>query len=98
MQFRPNIAEHDFQTKLRHIQKFLTKQLQVRILIKMVGRENLHKELALNILDKIEAGTSKLGRMDQRRLDGRNFMTTISPFKNNQANPTVQKIDPPLTT
>ena len=82
MQFRPNIAEHDLQTKLRHIQKFLTKQLQVRIVVKMVGRENKHRDLALVILDKIEAGTKDLGRMDpNRRLDGNNFFTTISPYK-----------------
>ena len=82
MQFRPNIAENDLQTKLRHIQKFLTKQLQVRIVVKMVGRENKHRDLALLILDKIEAGTKDLGKMDpNRRLDGNNFCTTISPYK-----------------
>lgn len=82
MQFRPNIADHDFQTKLRQIQKFLTKQLQVRIVVKMVGRENKHRDLALLILDKLEAGTKDLGRMDpNRRLDGNNFFTTISPYK-----------------
>jgi hypothetical protein len=82
MQFRPNIADHDFQTKLRQIQKFLTKQIQVQIVVKMVGRENKHRDLALVILDKLEAGTKDLGKMDpNRRLDGNNFRTTISPYK-----------------
>jgi len=82
MQFRPNIADHDLQTKIRQIQKFLEKQKQVRIVVKMVGRENQHKDLAILILDKIEMATKSLGRMDpNRRLDGNNFMTTISPFK-----------------
>lgn len=82
MQFRPNIADHDFQTKLRQIVKFLQKQKQVRIVIKMVGREAQHKDLALALLDKLEVGTKDFGRMDpNRRLDNNNFMTTISPFR-----------------
>ena len=83
MKFRPNIAENDLNTKIRQIRKFLTKHLQVRVVVNLKGREITHKDFAHRLLNKIGEGTQDLGRMDAGRKDaGRDIQTMISPLKN----------------
>lgn len=53
IQFRPGIDTHDFETKLKHIQKFLAKGNKVKCLIKFRGRENANKQLGFDILERI---------------------------------------------
>lgn len=80
MQFRPNIAEHDFQVKLKQIKGFLEKGLQVRITLMVRGRQNLFKDEALLLLDRIITETTKLGKADpNRKQEGNNILMTISP-------------------
>jgi len=82
MKFRPNIADNDLNTKIKQIQKFLNKELQVRITVQMRGREITHKDIAYNLLKKIEVAVKGIGRMDKnRREQGRTIQTMISPFK-----------------
>lgn len=84
MRFRPNIAEHDLSTKINQIRRFLTKQLQVRIVVQMFGRENLYKDSAVNLLDRISKDTSDLGKMDpNRKLNGNAYFANIMPYKVN---------------
>lgn len=85
MRFHPNIGEHDLGFKVKQIRKFLQKQLQVKIAISMRGRENLHRDLAILLMNKLSQQTSDLGRMDppadKARLNGNTYNSVISPFK-----------------
>jgi translation initiation factor IF-3 len=81
MRFRPNIAEHDLLTKTNQICKFLENGMQVRIVVQMSGRENLHKDLAIALIESISDKTAKFGKMDpNKKLNGNAFFTTISPI------------------
>lgn len=87
MRFRPNIAEHDLNTKINQIRRFLTKQLQVRIVVQMFGRENLYKDSAVHLLDKISTATADLGKMDpNRKLNGNAYFANIMPLKDSKVN------------
>lgn len=82
MQFRPNIAEHDLGYKLKQILRFLEKGLQVRIVISMSGRENMYRDKAIALLDRLAQETALVGKMDPRRtLNANKYFATISPTR-----------------
>lgn len=53
VQFRPGIDTHDFETKIRHIEKFLDKGANVRCQLRFRGRENANKEIGFDIMSQI---------------------------------------------
>lgn len=55
VQFKPNIDDHDFETKCRSIAKFIGKGNKVKVLIQFRGRERQHVELGYDIIRKILA-------------------------------------------
>lgn len=81
VQFRPNIAEHDYQTKLNRIKKFLEEGFQVRLVLSVRGRENQFKQEALNLLERTIQETIKLGKADtNKKQNGNDISVMISPF------------------
>jgi translation initiation factor IF-3 len=54
VRFRPKIGEHDFNTKLGFIHKFLDKRDKVRVIVMFHGREMEHRDLGENIIKRIK--------------------------------------------
>ena len=53
IQMRPKIDEHDYQFKLRHIRNFLEHKDRVKVTVEFRGRENVHRELGEQILNRV---------------------------------------------
>jgi translation initiation factor IF-3 len=53
VQFKPNIDDHDFETKCRNITRFISKGNKVKILVQFRGRERQHTDLGYDILDRV---------------------------------------------
>jgi translation initiation factor IF-3 len=53
MQFRLGIGDNDFVTKLKNIEKFLSKGNKVKCVIRYKGRENANKQQGFGIMDRI---------------------------------------------
>lgn len=53
MQFRLGIGDHDFDTKLKNIEKFLNKGNKVKCVIRFKGRENANKQSGFTVMDRI---------------------------------------------
>ena len=53
MKFRPKIDGHDYETKMRHVERFLGEGNKVKLTIMFRGREVAHPELGLKILNRI---------------------------------------------
>ena len=51
IRIKPHIDEHDKETKISQIKKFIEKEYKVKISLRLSGREKLHAELAVKILD-----------------------------------------------
>jgi len=49
VQFKPNIDQHDFETKCRNISKFISKGNKVKVLVQFRGRERQHTDLGFDI-------------------------------------------------
>lgn len=61
VRFRPRIGVHDWDTKVRAIEKFLKNRDKVRISIVFRGRENEHRDLGRNLLTKLQTQVEEMG-------------------------------------
>ena len=64
IKFRPKIAQHDYDTKKHHVERFLRHKDKVKITIMFRGREVTHPERGVMILDRLaeELGGAWRGR------------------------------------
>ena len=53
MQFKANISDHDFETKLNSIRKFLDRGDKVKVVVRLKGRERETPERAQELIDRI---------------------------------------------
>jgi translation initiation factor IF-3 len=82
MKFRPKIDEHDYSTKTKHVERFLSEGSKVKITIMFRGREMAHPELGKKILDRIAEQVKDVGNVEASpRVDGRNMLMVLAPVK-----------------
>jgi translation initiation factor IF-3 len=76
MKFRPKIDEHDYQTKLNHIKRFLKDSNMVKVTIMFRGRE-----MAFTEDTKLSAKVTS-----KPKLEGRDMHMTLSPISEAEQN------------
>jgi translation initiation factor IF-3 len=82
IKFRPKIAEHDYDTKKHHVERFLRHKDKVKVTIMFRGREVTHPERGTAILDRLAEELSELGVVEQRPMqEGRNMTMMMGPSK-----------------
>jgi translation initiation factor IF-3 len=82
IKFRPKIAEQDYATKKRHVERFLRHKDKVKITIMFRGREVTHPERGEAILDRLAQELEELAIVEQRpQQDGRNMTMMLGPSK-----------------
>lgn len=80
MKFRPKTEEHDYQFKLKHIQKFLADGNKAKITVRFRGREMAHTNLGRKILEKLIEDTQETASVEQQpKLEGRNMILVLAP-------------------
>jgi translation initiation factor IF-3 len=82
IKFRPKIAQHDYDTKKGHVERFLLHKDKVKVTIMFRGREVTHPERGVAILDRLAEELSELSVVEQRPTqDGRNMTMMLAPSK-----------------
>jgi translation initiation factor IF-3 len=82
IKFRPKIAQHDYDTKKQHVQRFLRHKDKVKITIMFRGREVTHPERGTAILDRLAEELAELGVVEQHPTqEGRNMTMLMAPSK-----------------
>lgn len=66
MKFTIKIGEHDFQTKMRRVRKFLTQGDTVRVSIFFRGREIVHASRGRDLLQRVATDLSDVARVDEQ--------------------------------
>ena len=80
IKLKPNIDTHDFQTKLKHAREFLTKGNKVRITCMFRGREMLHLNLGIKVIEQFCTDLSDVSIVEAPpKLMGRSMSTTLAP-------------------
>ena len=82
IQLSCRIDTHDFETKVRHAQKFLESGNKVRVVMRFKGREMSHVSIGQEIMAKFQEACSQVGTVDKVPvLDGRLMSMVVSPVK-----------------
>jgi translation initiation factor IF-3 len=82
MKFRPKIDEHDYVTKMKHVERFLAEGSKVKLTIMFRGREVFHPELGLRILERVAEQVNEIAIVESApRQDGRNMTMVLHPIK-----------------
>ena len=82
IKLRPKIAQHDYETKRGHVERFLKQQDKVKVTIMFRGREQSHPERGRMLLDRLLQDVSEIGVMEQEPLqEGRNMTMLLAPTR-----------------
>src|SRR5713101_7784189 len=82
IKFRPKIAQHDYDTKKNHVERFLRHKDKVKITIMFRGREVTHPERGTAILDRLAGELAELAVVEQHPTqEGRNMTMMMAPSK-----------------
>jgi translation initiation factor IF-3 len=79
---RPKIDTHDYETKKRNVERFLSDGDKVKVTIMFRGREQSRPELGLRLLQRLAADVVDLGFVESSpKQDGRNMIMVLGPLK-----------------
>jgi translation initiation factor IF-3 len=82
IKLRPKIAQHDYETKRGHVERFLKQQDKVKVTIMFRGREQSHPERGRMLLDRLLEDVSEIGVLEQPPLQaGRNMTMLLGPAR-----------------
>ena len=80
IKMRPNIDDHDYDTKMRSVSKFLGEGDKVKVTLRFRGREMAHQQLGVVLLNKISDDVATVGKIESfPRLEGRQMVMMIGP-------------------
>lgn len=82
VKFRPGTDIGDYQVKLRNLRRFLEESDKCKVTMRFRGREHAHRELGLELLEKIEKDLDDLSVVEQRpMMEGRQMVMMLGPKK-----------------
>lgn len=80
IKMRPGIDEHDYQVKMRSVQRFIGDGDKVKMTIRFRGREMAHQELGKKVLDRVCDDMVDLAKVEQfPKSEGRLMTMVIAP-------------------
>lgn len=82
VKLRPNIEDHDFETKARNAQRFLTDGDKVKVTIMFRGREITHPDLGKSLCLRLAEFCKAEASIEREpKLEGRNMIMILAPAK-----------------
>ncbi len=80
IKIKPNTDEHDLMTKMKHSREFIAKGNKVRITCVFRGREMLHPEFGMRIIDRMCEDLSDVATPESpAKMLGRNLSVVLAP-------------------
>jgi translation initiation factor IF-3 len=80
IKLRPNIDEHDYQVKMRSVQKFLNGGDKVKVTLRFRGREMAHQDLGANVLARVRQETDEFAKVEAvPKMEGRQMIMVLGP-------------------
>jgi translation initiation factor IF-3 len=82
IKLRPKIAQHDYETKRGHVERFLRALNKVKVTIMFRGREQAHPERGRALLDRLYNDIAEIAVIEQQPLqEGRNMSMLLAPAR-----------------
>ncbi len=82
IKFRPATDIGDYKIKLRNLVKFIEQGDKVKITMRFRGREHAHRELGLEVLQRVEKDLDEIAQIEQKPgMEGRQMVMIMAPRK-----------------
>ncbi|WP_456373619.1 translation initiation factor IF-3 [Thiolapillus sp.] len=82
IKFRPRTDSGDYAIKLRNLRRFLDNGDKAKVTMRFRGREHAHRELGLDVLNRIEKDLEDIAQVEQRpAMEGRQMVMVLGPRK-----------------
>ena len=82
IKMRPNIDTHDYDTKIRAMERFFDNGDKVKVTIRFRGREMAHKELGRDLLYRVRDQMEPVAKIELApKLEGRQMIMVLAPLK-----------------
>jgi translation initiation factor IF-3 len=80
IKMRPTIDDHDYETKMKAMQRFFGEGDKVKVTLRFRGREMAHQHLGMELLNRITKDTETFAKMEQYpKMEGRQMMMVLAP-------------------
>jgi translation initiation factor IF-3 len=80
IKMRPNIDDHDYDTKMKAIHKFIGEGDKVKVTLRFRGRELSHGQLGMLLLQRVQGDTAEIAKIESYpRMEGRQMLMVIAP-------------------
>jgi len=80
VKMRPNIDTHDYDVKMRNVNRFIEDGDKVKITLRFRGREMSHQELGMNLLKRVQDDVAEIAKVEAYpRLEGRQMLMVLAP-------------------
>ena len=80
IKMRPNIDQHDYDVKMRSIERFISDGDKVKVTMRFRGREMVHQEIGLRVLERVRDQLEEVAKIEQfPRLEGRQMTMVMAP-------------------
>ncbi len=77
---RPNIDDHDYDTKMKAMRKFIENGDKVKVTLRFRGREMAHQHLGAELLKRVQEDMAEVTKVESfPRLEGRQMVMVLSP-------------------
>jgi translation initiation factor IF-3 len=83
VKLRPNIEDHDFETKVKSGRRFLEDGDKVKVTIMFRGREISHSELGKKLCDRMSDVLKDVSTIERHpKVEGKNMIMILAPANN----------------
>ena len=80
IKMRPNIDDHDYDTKMKNVARFIDDGDKVKITLRFRGRELSHQQLGMNLLKRVQDDIAEVAKVEAwPRMEGRQMLMVLSP-------------------
>jgi translation initiation factor IF-3 len=80
IKLRPMIDDHDYDVKMRAMQRFFEEGDKVKVTLRFRGREMAHMELGTKLLDRVKEDVAKIAKIEMdARFEGRQMIMVLAP-------------------
>ena len=80
IKMRPNIDDHDYDTKMKKLGEFIDEGDKVKVTLRFRGRELAHGQLGMQLLQRVQADVVETAKVEQHpRMEGRQMLMVLAP-------------------
>ena len=80
IKMRPNIDDHDYDVKMRNVQRFIEDGDKVKVTLRFRGRELSHQQLGMNLLRRVQTDVEEIAKVEAYpRMEGRQMLMVLAP-------------------